>query len=913
MGKISSGCDIVFQVGDSEPLRMGTTLSYGESTIQAIARALMSQSDKKEELRDLLKYETSTKEITKEELEIGGLVYNATVFNLVNLHPDYDWSNLDQSVKLLMVDWMKYYGEDYSNKIIVQYNPRTQAKEKIIVINPTNKDEVKKLHQYLTIKSKLANQTDEINDILSSAQIILEQLPSIKEKLKKDSDKYEEYDKTKDLTPYGKKQKDSLLSSYNVYKLFDKYTPSTIEDLIMDYFENGNKYIGLSFNNSGYSQSISSKIDNIIKQLEGRNIKGATYSDVFANEINQYLKPKTIKDGNSNKKVSSISKAKVIEALQTKLSDLETKASKLKRGTEAYKENQDIQKEINQFLDLKNPSPDKWRKIINYLIELSDDEFSYEFYSTEGSYLYLQYVPKILEERYDNFSYQTISTMKLIETYKGYNIYQDEQGKFYCDRHIITTKSYSKKLTSLAQAKQVINQKVKYDTISKHSLIEFKTMEDRNVVYLSNMFVPGQVLKVLDMHFDPDLKLNETEQDLIYSTGENNSNTLENFYQYILDICSSTSKSHIESELKKYIDTAEKAACFIYALNAKENAKGDTIRKALSLTSFLDLIKLFKNPNYKYYVIEEVSKKPTTAGKGFKDYITVNKGIKTKKGTYRTLVTPIPSSDISNCFVSINDGTARPNQSIVLLNNLAQQLNDKLGIQIHVETQSNLEDLFREWGEEMPSDVHGFIRNGEIYLNSSTATDSDFFHEYTHLMLGVLKSRNYDNYYDLVNLVGNSKDCTGLKNQLKQLYPNLADTDLNEEVFAAAFGKYLSGYNFEDFLEKKLNIVKQAVIKDMESIFDIPKLPDDFYYGKVRNIFAQFSYDLRKLMQQPNGLEINSGKSFRQATNWIESQIKKYKENEKALIEANEKLETEESEKALTDESKKIGVKEICD
>ena len=46
----------------------------------------------------------------------------------------------------------------------------------------------------------------------------------------------------------------------------------------------------------------------------------------------------------------------------------------------------------------------------------------------------------------------------------------------------------------------------------------------------------------------------------------------------------------------------------------------------------------------------------------------------------------------------------------------------------------------------MPSDVHGFVRGGEIYINSSTATDEDFIHEYTHLMLGVLKARDYDNY-----------------------------------------------------------------------------------------------------------------------------------------------------------------------
>ena len=125
MGKISTGCDIAFYIGDSEPIRMGTSLSYEQSTIQAIAQELMQQADKRVALKDALKYETSTREVTKEEVETGGLVHNAVVYNLANMYSGYDWSNIDQTTKLLMVDWMRYYGEDYSSKIIVQRNPNT--------------------------------------------------------------------------------------------------------------------------------------------------------------------------------------------------------------------------------------------------------------------------------------------------------------------------------------------------------------------------------------------------------------------------------------------------------------------------------------------------------------------------------------------------------------------------------------------------------------------------------------------------------------------------------------------------------------------------------------------------------------------------------------------------------------------
>lgn len=887
MGKISSGCDIAFYIGNSKPIRMGTSLSYEQSTIQAIAQELGQQTDKRIALRDALKYETSTREVTKEEVEKKGLVHNAVVYNLANMYSDYDWSNIDQTTKLLMVDWMRYYGEDYSNKIIVQRNPDTGNQEKIIVIDPSDQREVDRLHQYLTIQSKLKNQTDEVRTILqqSSAKIILEQLPKIKEKLSESYNKHKEYDEKEKLTAYEKKKKNSLSVEASQYEALDKYMPSTIEELIQDFLDNNTKYIGMSFDNFGLTSSIYTELTNIIKQLEGKNVKEATYSDVFANEVVSNSKLTSIKDGDRSKTVSAISKSNFMGALRIKLADLKSKAQELTAGSEEYKENIELQKYIEYFQELQNKDAEKWNKIVTKLIELSDDEFSYKFDSVQGNTLYLQNVPRTLEERYTDFSYQTINMMKPVQSYRGYTIYIDKDGNYYYDRHILTTKSYGKKYTSLDRVKKAIDYKLRNDPVRKQSLIEFKTMGDRNVVYVPNRFIPGQVLKVLNMRFSSNQALDSFEQSLIYDSGINNSHTLQKFYEHVLEIVETDSKDYIKKQLQSVIDTSEKAACFIYALNEQEGI----YREPISLQAFTKIMDRFKNPTYSYYVVEEVASSPVSGGKGFKDYITSTEEGKVTNGTYRTLVTPIPSSDIHNSFVSVDEGTARPAQSIRLLDDLAQKLYDKLGVQVHVETQSNLEDLFREWGEEMPSDVHGFVRGGEIYINSSTATDEDFIHEYTHLMLGVLKAKNYDNYYELVNIVGNLKECEYLKKSLRNSYPNLADIDLNEEVFAAAFGKHLSGHDFGEFLNGELKSAKQAVDNEMGSIFSKTKITDEFYHSKLRNVLSQFSYDLGKLMQEGNGLEISAGTSFRQATNWIAEQIQKY------------------------NESGELGIQEICD
>ena len=168
---------------------------------------------------------------------------------------------------------MRYYGEDYSGRIIVQRNPDTGNQEKIIVINPSDQKEVDRLHQYLTIQSKLKNQTEEIQAILqqSSAKTILEQLPKIKEKLQESYNKYKEYDEEEELTAYQKKKKNSLRVEASQYEALDKYMPSTIEELIQDFLDNNTKYIGMSFDNFGYVASINTELTNIIKQLEGKN------------------------------------------------------------------------------------------------------------------------------------------------------------------------------------------------------------------------------------------------------------------------------------------------------------------------------------------------------------------------------------------------------------------------------------------------------------------------------------------------------------------------------------------------------------------------------------------------------------------------------------------------------------------
>lgn len=880
MGKISTGCDIVFIInGDKEnPIRMGSTLSSEQASYQAIAEVLMKQQGERLNLRDRLKFETSNRLVTREEIEGSGIIHNSTVQSLVKKYPNFDWTGVDQSTKLLATNWFRYYGTDMSNYIIQQNDPETGSRAKIIVIDPTDSGQVSKLNSYLVLQSKLRQYSDEVKVIIdnSGADSIVKQLPVIVTMmgpLAEELEKIRAEASGRDITKKEAKKIKELVTKLSGYEHLKEHTPKNALELVRDFLDNSSKYQGLTYTINGIVQSIYTELDNILKLIEGKKVKEAVYNDIFANEIVSSSK------WSPSRKLHYISQADFIQALRVKQADLRFKREKISdTNSEAYKANMILTKAIDRFLELENRSPKHWNEIINLLIDSTDDEFSYSFDSMEKGVIYLNNIPRTLEQRYEDFTFNTINVLKPSGLpYKGFNIYVSPNGDYYYSRHILTTKSYGKKYKSREDCIKAIEQGIQNNPINQQSLIEFKTRGERDVVYVPNKFLPGQVIKSLNMRFSQSLQLNELEQDLIYNTGLYNGNNLNRFYDYVMGVINTKTPDYTRKQLVKTIDTAEKAACFIYALNEQEG----TDRVKISQDVLDSILKRISEAKYEYFVVESVGDRSTNSDKyGFKTYFSTSADqSKSKKGTYRTLITPVQSVEINNNLVSIEDKTGRLVSSIRLLNDLSNKIQNKLGITIHVVTQSNLEEMFKDWNQEMPSDVKGFVRNGEIYINSSNATDEDLFHEYTHIMLGVLKAKNYENYQDLVNLVANSEGAKWIKNSLKSRYQDLAEQDLNEEVFAEMFARYMSGRDLGVFLNGTLKDAKKAVDDKMGSIFGSERITGEFYNASLNNVFRQFGYDLGQLMNEGNGLEISSGNVFRQASTWIEGQIKKYKDS----------------------------------
>lgn len=880
MGKIGSGCDIVFMInGDYEnAIRMGSSISSEQVSYRAVAQTLLNEIGKKEQLKNALKLQTRTKQVTLEDINRNGITNNCTVADIAKMYSDRDWSDVDQSTKILATDWFQYYGKDFNNMIIKQDGST------IIVIDPSDKDQINTLYNYLKARSKLRQLSDDTRSIIQQSKIgsIVQQLPDIVKSIASVSDeivKIEEKAKKQELSKYYRDKLAKLRNQQENYEKLTKNTPKDAISLLYDYLDDSMKYFGLSYKDGNKTKSVTTELDNIINTLLGKTVREYTYNDVFANEVSRRAKY------SFRTELSAITKHDFTEALNIKLADLNEKINSMPsygEEGETKKQLTTLRNTINSFLKKQSKSGKDWNNIINVLIDQTDDEFSYSLQEMDDTYIYLKNVPMLLEDRYDDFTYKSIEVMKPVETYKGHTIYVDPTGKkYYFSRHILTTKSYGKAYKTVDECKNRIDSSIFNNPINQQSLIEFK-YKNNDAVWLPNKFIPGQVIKVLynpRWDFSAYQHLNEHEQNLIYDTGIRNGNNLRAFYKYIAGITDFNTEI-IMNSLEKYIDTAEKAACFIYELNQELG----TTRGKITHEQFNNILNTIKEATYKYYVVEDVSG-PYKGGqkKGFKKYRKNTGDNVLEKGTYKTTVTEVQPAEITNQIVQYDANSGRLMPTIRLLRDLAKKIQDKLGVTIHIETQSTLEDLFKEWDEEMPSQVNGFIKNGEIYINSSVASTDTLLHEFTHIMLGVLKAKNFDNYYKLVNIVGNHKSSTHEKRRMKKLYPNRAESDINEEVFANKFAAHMMGEDLGEFLNGTMEGARRAIDDKMGSIFGKEKLSEDFYNGELSNIFQQFGYDLGEIIKQGNGLEINSS-NYREASNWIESQIAKHRDNDNVGI-----------------------------
>lgn len=428
------------------------------------------------------------------------------------------------------------------------------------------------------------------------------------------------------------------------------------------------------------------------------------------------------------------------------------------------------------------------------------------------------------------------------EVYRGFHIYEWNDGsktRYLYNQGAITPTSKAEAADSIEE----IYRRVDIAYRNKLSFVKgfdagFRTIpayERVNSVFVRRFYMPGSVVKVLDIELNKDTEFNADERLIL----DNPKATLADFYKLF-------ENQLTESQfglLKNIVDSIETAGIFLYLINDRTGSDVSS-RNLKENTVFNDIIQEImeaKEKNkYKMYFIQDCH------GKG--------------KQYYADII-PI------NGDVEMNEHFQRPEPIIGLINEVVDAFNDRFHIGATVLNQEEIIEQF----PHIPANTKAFISDGKVYINGSIATSEDVVHEYTHLILGVLKATNFDMYTALLEKVFNSKDATYFVNSVTKRYENekLAHTDLQEEVFVAAFADFLAGKRSSQMLGR----VKEEVDKKMKSIFNLATEEDfnTIYKGRMRDMFQIFSKDIGKVA---NDLDFSKGRVYRQASKWISDQMK---------------------------------------
>jgi len=172
--------------------------------------------------------------------------------------------------------------------------------------------------------------------------------------------------------------------------------------------------------------------------------------------------------------------------------------------------------------------------------------------------------------------------------------------------------------------------------------------------------------------------------------------------------------------------------------------------------------------------------------------------------------------------------TNAPNTQLVF-SNMFTKLREQYGIAFNQICDKDLE----KW-QDIPEvqTAKAFVSNGEVYINTDLADIDAPIHEMTHILLGSVRFKHPDLYWDLVK---KAKDFDHFEERLAQ-YPNMTREDAMEEIFVEEVGRYLSGLhsaiedlpeNIQYELHYNIKRLLDSVLMGQDSVKSIPN--EDLY------------------------------------------------------------------------------------
>ena len=623
-------------------------------------------------------------------------------------------------------------------------------------------------------------------------------------------------------------------------------------DLMLDFIYNKSKYQSIYITNENGEKesaySILSKINNTIMQYSGR----VEYSDNFVNTINQQ-----VRHLDNNKKFLSLdSLYGAVNAYHPEILEALELTSKTKFDQFFSKPASQNEAKLREVFGDNVVEGQGYATLLSVLFS-AESEFSMYFSSSSNKGITLKSEPRSIQAKY-GIEYETIQSFDIVNPdYKGYKIYaffDNGEKKFIPSRTYLTEDTIAKTYNSEDEARSYIDSAVEKQDIKKHSFIDFKfrgsAVVDGETIYDSELgsfslysqqaLTQGSIIESLDIPVVKSTRIFNGE-DILFREDRQNYSSFKRIVE------GWNISDSLKANILSSINNAEKIATFIYKVNELLKEKRDNEEVIGNVVSMIE-----QAPKRAYYI----ESKTWVPGK--------------KQFLYRIIPTnPIQIEEYKK---------SKRIPIISLMSAIDKVISDKFGVTVNMQTSEEIKTNFPDVDANT---ARAFIRDGQIYVNTTIAQSSDLLHEYTHLILGVLKSdpnlrRNYE---QLMDIVAKTNEGKAMIRRLRSRYSTASEMDLMEEAFAKLFSGHIMNtinpelkqvfQGQERFLRDATKIVFNNEIADLKS-----------FYGKsLETVFTRFSSDVSALLNQ-QGLDFGSTKTSRMYSNWISKQIRDGEINE---------------------------------
>ena len=209
---------------------------------------------------------------------------------------------------------------------------------------------------------------------------------------------------------------------------------------------------------------------------------------------------------------------------------------------------------------------------------------------------------------------------------------------------------------------------------------------------------------------------------------------------------------------------------------------------------------------------------------------------------------------------------------IELMSAIGQVLQSQFGVNINMLTSS---EIVEKYPDIDVNTTKAFVRDGEIFINTTLSEVTDPLHEFTHIILGVLKANPElsKNYEQLMYIVSKTEEGKRKIQKLRDIYTEASEMDLMEEAFVDLFSRHIMGELKPGFDNLFTSVDKY--IKDATKIVFNNPIEDlgSFYGSSIQTVFRRFNSDIASLLDGRK-IDFAETRQSRRISNWISKQIK---------------------------------------